>query len=97
MNRIYYSMFYAALALLAARNLSGSKHSGVIALVHREFVRTGELPPELARNLDRAFDLRLMGDYREFVELNQADLERLLVGAEQFIDAAKVLLGNQIS
>lgn len=32
-NRIYYAMFYAASALLATRDLSASRHSGIIALL----------------------------------------------------------------
>jgi len=31
-NRAYYAMFYALLALLATRQLGTSKHSGVISL-----------------------------------------------------------------
>jgi uncharacterized protein (UPF0332 family) len=41
LNRVYYAMFYATLALLAVRQLAASRHSGVIALFHREFVRPG--------------------------------------------------------
>jgi len=40
LNRVYYSMFYATLALLSTKQLSASKHSGVISLFHREFVKT---------------------------------------------------------
>lgn len=49
MNRVYYSMFYAACALLASKQLFASKHSGVIALFHREFVKNGEFPKDLAK------------------------------------------------
>ena len=31
-NRIYYACFYAVTALLLTRNLSSSKHSGVVSL-----------------------------------------------------------------
>lgn len=43
-NRAYYAMFYAALALLATRQLGSSKHSGVLALFDREFVKPGAMP-----------------------------------------------------
>lgn len=39
-NRAYYAMFYALQALLAASGLVASKHSGVISLFDREFVKT---------------------------------------------------------
>jgi len=40
-NRIYYACFYAVTALLLTRNLSSSKHSGVLALFNRHFVKPG--------------------------------------------------------
>ena len=84
-NRFYYGMFYATLALLATRDLGSPKHSGVIALFHREFVRTGLFPAELARSLDRAFDLRNKGDYRDFVEIRQEQVDDLLPAATAFV------------
>jgi uncharacterized protein (UPF0332 family) len=38
MNRLYYAMFYAVLALLQEKEMGTSKHSGAIALFDREFV-----------------------------------------------------------
>ncbi len=40
-GRAYYAMFYAVLALLAFRGLGASKHSGVLGLFDREFVKEG--------------------------------------------------------
>ena len=40
-NRAYYAMFYAALALLATIGEETSKHSGVMALFDRHFIKTG--------------------------------------------------------
>ena len=38
-NRFYYSAFYAARALLAIRELDSSRHSGVISLFQKHFVK----------------------------------------------------------
>jgi uncharacterized protein (UPF0332 family) len=38
-DRAYYAMFYALLALLATRQLGTSQHSGAISLFDREFVK----------------------------------------------------------
>ena len=38
-NRAYYAMFYAVLALLARGKKETSKHSGAIALFDRDFVK----------------------------------------------------------
>lgn len=47
MNRLYYAMFYAVLALLQEKEMGTSKHSGAIALFDREFVKTGTFPKEM--------------------------------------------------
>lgn len=88
-NRTYYAVFYAALAVLATRDLSSSKHTGVIGLFHREFVKTGIFPKELAEVLDRAFDLRGSSDYREFVVPDKEAVAILLDNAKAFVSKAE--------
>jgi uncharacterized protein (UPF0332 family) len=61
-NRAYYAMFYALLALLATRQLGTSKHSGAISLFDREFVKTGLFSREQSRALHLAFDRRQRQD-----------------------------------
>ena len=57
-NRSYYAMFYAAVGLLGTQGLGTSKHSGVISLLDREFVKKG-----LSQKLyPKAFTERLMKD-----------------------------------
>ncbi|MHA1262473.1 MAG: HEPN domain-containing protein [Candidatus Freyarchaeota archaeon] len=46
-SRSYYSMFYAAQAILLTRNLAFSKHSTVISAFGKEFIKNGLLPPTL--------------------------------------------------
>jgi len=96
LNRVYYSMFYATLALLSTKQLSASKHSGV-SLFHREFVKTGVISPEVAKFLDVAFDLRSKSDYRDFVIPEESKVREVLRESEVFIrtieSAAKNLLG----
>jgi len=96
MNRVYYAMFYAALAMLATRNLSSSKHSGVISLFHREFVRTGLFPRELAKSLNAAFDGRMEGDYGDFAILAKDELALLIDGAREFIDRARQIVQSDL-
>lgn len=92
MNRIYYSMFYATNALLALKELSTSRHSGVISIFHREFVKTGIFPKELAKFLDIAFDLRTKVDYRDFVVLEEEKIKDLLEQGELFVKKANELI-----
>ena len=84
-NRAYYAMFYCALALLASKGLGASKHSGVLSLFNRYFVKTGEFPLEDGRHLQEAFELRQGSDYREFVQITREQAEETIVKAEAFL------------
>jgi uncharacterized protein (UPF0332 family) len=91
-NRIYYGMFYAVLALLIYEPFSSSKHTGVIAYFNKNFVKQGIIPEALGRCLNKAFDLRQRGDYREYFELTKDQVEPLLDVAEEFITAIRTYL-----
>jgi uncharacterized protein (UPF0332 family) len=91
-NRVYYAMFYAATALLATRDLSSSRHSGVISLLHEQFVRAGEFPRHLAHQLSAAFDMRTESDYKDFAEPDPVRLQEMLEQAGAFIEAVEKLL-----
>ena len=70
-NRAYYSMFYAALALLATVGQQTSKHQGVLALFNQYFIKSKILPKEMGKFLNKAFDMRQIGDYEEEIELSR--------------------------
>lgn len=95
MNRLYYAMFYAVLALLQEKEMGTSKHSGAIALFDREFVKTGTFPKEMSKALHRAFELRQKGDYMEETEVTADDVAEIRPVAEQFVESAeRFLLGG---
>ncbi len=62
-SRVYYAMFFCAEAALLTKRLSFSSHKGVISAFGEHFVKTGVLPRELGRELNRAFELRQIADY----------------------------------
>jgi uncharacterized protein (UPF0332 family) len=91
-NRAYYAMFYAVLALLVFEPYSSSKHSGVLSFFNREFVKTGLFPEDLGRAVNKAFDLRQRSDYREEVVLIREQVAPFLDWAKKFIDSVRVYL-----
>jgi uncharacterized protein (UPF0332 family) len=50
--------------------LSLSKHSGVLGYFNRRFVKPGIFPEEMGLVINKAFDLRQRGDYREYEEMS---------------------------
>ena len=91
-NRAYYAMFYSVLALLATKKLGTSKHSGVIGLFDREFVKTGFLPRDLSRALRLAFDHRQTHDYGELIEIDEEVAQETLNDSKAFISAVESYL-----
>jgi uncharacterized protein (UPF0332 family) len=65
-NRAYYAIFYAALALLQKIGKIPSKHTGVISLFDTEFVVPGIFPKEFSKDFHKAFELRQVFDYKAF-------------------------------
>src|SRR5882724_5579263 len=57
MDRVYFSMFYCACALLATREFGPSRDGNVAAKFQREFVKTGLIPPEIGERFKRATQL----------------------------------------
>jgi hypothetical protein len=94
-NRIYYACFYAVTALLLTRNLSSSKHSGVIALFNRHFVKPGLISVDMGKFYSRMFDNRLESDYADWVEVKKQDVQEELVYAEEFIKIIITLINKQ--
>ena len=93
-NRAYYAMFYSILALLIFEQYTSSKHSGVLSYFNSRFVKTGLIEKDLGRAVNKAFDLRQRGDYREEVDLRREMVEPFLDQARKFIDAVKNHLAN---
>jgi uncharacterized protein (UPF0332 family) len=91
-SRSYYAVFYASSALLLRNGIDPSKHSGVIAAIHREFVKTGKLKKEYGKNLNWLFELRSVGDYGVNVHVSVDEATRAVKVAEDFISAVKRLL-----
>jgi hypothetical protein len=95
-NRIYYGMFYAVLALLIYEPYSSSKHSGVLSYFNKRFVKGGLFSESMGRSLNKAFELRQRGDYREYFELTRDQVEPLLDKAAEFVASVRTYLYENV-
>lgn len=93
-NRVYYAMFYAILALLIFEPFGSSKHTAVLSYFNLHFIKNGRLPKELGRAVNKAFELRQRGDYKEIVTIVPEQAEPLLSQAAEFIRAVRQFLVN---
>lgn len=93
-NRAYYAMFYAVLALCLRFDvrMKTSKHKGVIAVFDQEFVHTGRAGFGLSRILHRTFELRQDCDYKEFVEISRETAASAVEQAREFVAGIEALV-----
>jgi uncharacterized protein (UPF0332 family) len=89
LNRAYYAAFYAASALLTARDLHSSKHHGVLSLFDREFVLKDLMSREHGRALHRLFELRSDADYEIFGDFSSDEIDWAVVAAAALLSDAR--------
>ncbi len=95
-NRAYYAMFDAVIAALswAGADVERSPtktHGGLITSFGQSLVKTGKLPAECGRALNRVQELRLTADYlAEPVSLDKA--QWAIQEADRFVAAVSGLL-----
>ncbi len=94
-NRAYYAMFYAVLALAVLRQQVTSKHSGVLAFFDREFVKTGIFPKELSHSFHRAFESKQTNDYGEIFTLSVEEAKQTLEEAHNFVSTIERYIHSQ--
>ncbi|MDD2852745.1 MAG: HEPN domain-containing protein [Desulfuromonadaceae bacterium] len=88
-NRCYYAMFYATLALLQDIGKAPTKHSGIISLFDTEYVMKGIFPRELSKDLHKAFELRQSSDYKVRPTMSEEQVKEEIDKASRFVEAVK--------
>lgn len=89
-NRAYYAMFHAVSALLLLDGLRFKKHMNLISAFGPQYAKTGLVPPEYHRLLNKAHEARNKADYdidmvidRDLAELYCQKAEELVAYIEQ--------------
>lgn len=93
-NRFYYSIFYASLALLLSKGLSASTHKGVWTMINLHFVKPGLLSKEDSSLLGKLFTMRHTGDYDDIFDWSEEDAKEFLPKTESLLQKMLTLLPN---
>jgi uncharacterized protein len=83
----YYACYFAAEAALATEGDEPRTHEGLKSLFGLRFVRSGQLPVELASILRELKDERQNSDYSVFPAISDTDATSALARAAQFVTA----------
>ena len=95
MDRIYFTMFYCACALLATKEFGPSRDGNVAGKFQSEFVRTGLIPAEIGDRFKAATQLHHDADLGAQAPPDCDRLGELLVDAESFLTTTKLFLAKQ--
>jgi len=93
-NRFYYAAFHAARALLAVKRLDSAKHSGIISLFNREFVKTRTISKKASKTLSTLFALRSEADYDDFRSFDQEEVIEARAAVRALIDEVSAILSK---
>ena len=93
-SKIYYSMYYAAQALLKSEGIDVIKHSAVESALGNHFAKTGKIDPKYHRMLIDARKIREIADYDIQEEIIEPTASLKIEEGKSFLSAIKKILGS---
>lgn len=93
-NRIYYGMFYALLALGLKYKFETSKHEQLIGWFNKNFIHAGKVDTKYGKTLSNAYKNRKKGDYDAFVAFEIENVKLLKSEMIDFINEIEKTIMN---
>jgi len=84
-NRMYYSCYYAVIALLVDHDIQTQTHSGVRQMFGLHFIKPGLFSKELGKFYSDIFDMRQSGDYADYIDFTDSDVIDLIQPSRELI------------
>ena len=94
-NRLYYAAYYASSALLISAGYQAKTHEGTIGMIGQHYVKTGILNNEDGSLLARLQNMRHTGDYDDFIDWTQADVEPCFPKVEAYLEKLRTLIYSE--
>jgi uncharacterized protein (UPF0332 family) len=95
LNRSYYSILYAAKALLAMDGKDAGSHKGLFVVFSREYIKTGILAKEYADIIKEASMIRDKSDYMDFYIVSREEAGQQIENAERFISEMVLYINHK--
>ena len=93
-SRAYYCMFFAAKALLLAKNISVKTHRGLIRKFGLEFVNKDLIEAYYGRALRIAEELREEADYSISRKISEEEAKSVIDDAVMFLNRIEEIMGS---
>lgn len=85
-NRLYYSCFYAVIALLLKFEIETQTHEGARTQFGLLFIKSGKIDKEFGKLFSKLFDYRQKGDYGDMFDYDEEITKPLIGKVKIFID-----------
>ncbi len=85
-NRLYYSTFYAVIALLLKNNIETQSHDGARSQFGLYFVKPGIIERKYGKLFTKLSDLRQKGDYGDLFDHEEVLIKPLIKKTYKFIE-----------
>ena len=88
-NRLYYSCFYAVIAVLIKNNIETSSHEGTRTMFGLHFIKTGLIDKKYGKLYTKLSDYRQKGDYGDMFDYNEEIASPLVYQVKDFLNEIK--------
>ncbi len=85
-NRLYYSCFYAIIALLLKNNIETQTHDGVRIQFGLHFIKPGLIDKSFGKLFSKLFDYRQKGDYGDLFDYDEKITKPLIEQVKYFVE-----------
>lgn len=92
-NRLYYSCFYAVIALLLKNNIETQTHDGARTQFSLMFVKNGKIDSKYGKLFSKLFDYRQKGDYGDLYDYDENIVLPLFDQVREFIEEIRKHIG----
>lgn len=91
-NRLYYSCYYAVIALLLKKNIETQTHDGARIQFSLYFIKNGIIDKKYGTLFSKMFDYRQKGDYGDLFDFDEDSVVPLLSQVDDFIKKLQLLI-----
>jgi uncharacterized protein len=88
-NRLYYSCFYAVIALLLKNEIETQSHDGARTQFGLHFIKSGKIDRSYGKLFSKLFDYRQKGDYGDLFDYDEKIVRPLIKEVSELIEEIK--------
>ncbi|MCK4766214.1 MAG: HEPN domain-containing protein [Candidatus Aminicenantes bacterium] len=95
-SRAYYAVFYLLEGVLLLDKKAFSKHSAVISVFNKDYIKTGIFTVEFSKYIKYLLKRREIGDYSFSIRVGKKDAENCIIKAKDMFDVISPYLKSKI-